>query len=332
MLWLVPHLFADPRLIEVAAAGLRLPGLSTLLGRGSVSREAPPGTEGALCRALGISPQHDWPLAPITLEAEVGAAGKDFWLRADPAHFQVMRDRIVLAEVGMTDLSREETDALSAAISAHFGTALPLHALHAERGYLRYAHSLHLATTPPSLAIGRALDAVMPRGEDASGLRVLMNELQMLLHAHPVNLARESRGAPPMNALWIWGGGTRPAAVTCPVHVYANGDTAAALALYCEARLHALPAALDVSMVGAPGVVLLDALEVPAQCGDASGWRERLGTLERNWFAPLAGTLHRIGTEGVSILDPIGGGCIQLRRTDAWKIWRRPRDLLSRSG
>ena len=31
-----------------------------------------------------------------------------------------------------------------------------------------------------------------------------MNELQMLLYTHPVNVAREDRGLPPINVIWLW--------------------------------------------------------------------------------------------------------------------------------
>lgn len=329
MLWLVPHLFPDRRLLELAAPGLHVPGLHTLLGRGTFESATGEGTEGALCRALGVVRQQDWPLAPISLQSEDGTAGGAYWLRADPAHFQVMRDRIVLAEVGMSDLTRDETDALAVSIADHFGAALPLHGLTSRKGYLRYARSPHLVTTPPSLAIGRPVDAVLPQGEDAAALRVQLNELQMLLHAHPVNLAREARGALPVNALWVWGGGVLPASAASARPVYADSPEAAALTAHCGARLHKLPATLERSMLGQAGVVLLDALEPAARTGDAPGWRHTLENLEKGWFAPLAGALRHCGPSGVQIHDPIRGRGIRLCRADAWKFWRRPRDLLS---
>lgn len=38
----------------------------------------------------------------------------------------------------------------------------------------------------------------------------LLNEMQMFLHQHPVNQARQQRGLLPINSLWFWGGGARP--------------------------------------------------------------------------------------------------------------------------
>ena len=47
-------------------------------------------------------------------------------------------------------------------------------------------------------------------------LRRLQNEAQMLLHAHPVNLARMARGALAVNSVWIHGAGA-PAGQALPV-------------------------------------------------------------------------------------------------------------------
>ena len=50
----------------------------------------------------------------------------------------------------------------------------------------------------------------LPTGEDGqAGARHLL-EAQMVLHASAVNERRESRGALPVNSLWLWGGGSAP--------------------------------------------------------------------------------------------------------------------------
>lgn len=329
MLWLVPHLFADPRLLEIAGHELRVPGLQTLLARASQRNGPREGTEGGLCRALGIPRQQDWPLAPLTLQADGIEPGTAYWLRADPACFRILRDRVVLAATGPADLTREESDALAAAIVDHFGDALPLFAPHPQRWYLRHAAPPELVTHPPSLALGRAIDRLLPEGAAARTLRVASNELQMLLHAHPVNRTREAQGRLPVNALWLWGGGRRPDPPDDPPAVYACSETARALAAHCRTSCRAAPARLPSGRLDERGIVLLDALAGPACASDACAWREALLELEKNWFAPLAGALRRIGNQGLRIVDPVAGRELGLRRTDAWKLWRRPRDPVS---
>jgi hypothetical protein len=50
----------------------------------------------------------------------------------------------------------------------------------------------------------------MPSTASASSLIRLVSEMQMLLYTHPVNDAREARGALPANALWFSGAGVLP--------------------------------------------------------------------------------------------------------------------------
>ena len=329
MLVLIPHLFPSARLLEAAAQDLHLPSLQTLLARGTRQPCPAEGVEAALCEAFGIARQQDWPLAPITLEADGGAAGSAYWLRADPVHLQVMRDRIVLAGSDVLSLSCEEANALADAISQHFGGELNPQPLHPQRWYLQFQEAPQLTTTPLSVAVGRDIDPLLPQGGDALRFRTRLNELQMLLHGHPVNLAREARGELPVNSLWLWGGGHRPATRGIPAPLLARDAEARALGAFCGAHVHALPAHPDAALLAADGIVLLDALTCAGQVGDAYGWREALRELEQDWFVPLRGALRRIGPRGLRLADPVNGKALHLRAHDAWRVWRRPRNLIT---
>lgn len=329
MLLLVPHLFPSARLLETAAQDLHLPALQTLLSRGRRLPCPAVGVEAALCEALGIARQQDWPLAPITLAADGGVAGDAYWLRADPVHLRVMRDRIVLAGSSVLELSREEADALAKTIGEHFGTDLNPQPLHPQRWYLRYPEAPQLTTTPLSVAVGCDIDPLLPHGPNAMRFRAELNELQMLLHEHPVNQAREARGELPVNSLWLWGGGRLPVPCATPVPLYAGDVEARALGAFCNARVHTLPAHPDAQLLESDGVILLDALTGAGQVGDAYGWREALRELEQDWFVPLRGALRKIGPHGLRLLDPVNGKALHLHARDAWKFWRRPRSLIS---
>jgi hypothetical protein len=305
---------------------MRLPALETLLARGSLQPCPAEGVEGAVCEALGITRQHDWPLAPITLAVDGGEAGDAYWLRADPVHLRVMRDRVVLAG-GDLELAREEVDALAASIGGHFGNDFSPLPLHPQRWYLRFPLAPRLTTTPLSVAVGRDIEPLQPQGQDALLFRARMNELQMLLHAHPVNQAREARGELPVNSLWLWGGGRQPNPPAFPLPVYASNPEVQALAAFCGMRAQALPVHPDTQLLAAAGIVLLDALNRSGQVGDAYGWREALQKLEQDWFVPLSGMLRRIGPRGLRLVDPVNGKALNLHADDAWRVWRRPRRL-----
>lgn len=326
---LIPHLFPGKRLLEAATQNLSLPALETLLGRGRLQPCPAEGTEAALCIALGIARQQDWPLAPITLEVDGQDAGGAYWLRADPVHLRVMRDQIVLADPCLLNLSQHEADELSASIAQHFGENLSPIALHPQRWYLQLSHLPRLTTTPLSVAIGRNIEPVQPQGEAAQHYRTLLNELQMLLFTHPVNQARELRGELPVNSVWLWGGGVKPDTTPAALSLYANDPEARALGKYVTTQLHPTPAKLENFLVRKESLIQLDALTPAGLCGDAYGWREALRSIEQDWFVPLLAALRTVDSNGLQLSDPVNGKSLFLKRTDTWKIWRRPRNLLS---
>jgi hypothetical protein len=66
----------------------------------------------------------------------------------------------------------------------------------------------------PEQALGEDLYEHLPQGHDGRRWRALFNEVQVILHQHPVNAERRARGLPPVNSLWLWGGGPLPQRVT----------------------------------------------------------------------------------------------------------------------
>lgn len=323
MLLLVPHLFPGGRLREAVQA-LRLPALETLVARGERVTCADDGVEAALCEALGIARQQDWPVAPLTLLADGGAPEAFYWLRADPVHLRLLRDRIVLAGSGALHVSRDDASALAATVQAHFGAEFQPDPVHPQRWYLKYARPPELTTTSPSVAAGRNIEPLQPQGAGSRHMRALLNEVQMLFHAHPVNAAREARGEPAVTSLWVWGGGTLPPAPAVRRSVFADTADARAIGTFCGGT-SALPAGLDELPDAA--VVVLDALTPHAESGDALGWRGAAIELERDWFAPLKVKTARWGGEGLNIVDPVSGRGVHLRRLDMVRRWRVPRAL-----
>lgn len=323
----VPYLFPSARLIETAAQDLRLPAFETLLARGHLDTCAAEGVEAQVCTALGIPRQQDYPIAPITLQSEGGDAGKHYWLRADPVHLRVMRDRIVLASPAELRLTQPEADALAHGIGEHFGPAFSPQTLHPARWYLRLDQPPRLHTTPISLAVGCDIDPLLPQGEDAMQFRTQLNELQMLLFEHPVNQSREARGELPVSSLWLWGGGCLPAIPKPSVTLYSNDPEVIALGRYCGAEARPRPSHFSDGLPGENGLIMLDQLKEVGQYGDAMGWREAIIALERDWFAPLLAYL-RWHPAAVRITDPAMGQTLDLNRFDYWKMWHRRRALI----
>lgn len=331
MLLVIPHLFPPARLLQAAAADLRLPALETLLARGTRTPCPAAGVEALVCGALGIPSTQDFPLAAITLQADNGMAAAHYWLRADPVHLRVMRDRIVLVDSSLLNVSATEAAALTLALSTHFGPAFSPLPMHPQRWYLRLDYTPRLRTTPLSCVVGCDIDPLLPSGDDAMTFRTLLNELQMLLHEHPVNQAREVRGELPVNSLWLWGGGVLPSQQRSALSLYSDDAESRALGQFCAASVQNVPGAFSTELLRADTLIVLNQLTASGQYGDAYGWRDAVRALEHDWFVPLLKAHRKWPDAGLQLQDPINGASLRLTRADAWKVWRRPQAIWSPS-
>jgi len=328
----VPDLLWPDRDSRAAADPGRCVALERLLARGRRAPAAVAGLEQWLLAA--------WQTAGPAAHARVadgGAPDDAWWLRADPCSLRLNRETAVPLDAAMFDLARDEADALAGHLNRQLaGRGLALHPLRPERWYLRSDTPLGAAATPLAAARGRPVDVHPGAGGDEARLQALATELQMLLHDHPVNEARERRGEPPVNALWLWGGGRLERTARRPFQRVRTSDPlAAGLALGSGAAVLPLPEDgerwLRASGAGGVELVVLDPLRVPAAYGDAAAWRERLAALERDWFAPLAGALRagRIGMVTLHAIGAAGGFDVETTRQDLRYFWRRPRPLAS---
>jgi hypothetical protein len=334
---LIPGLFPPFRPeTRHALRDLSLPALATLLARGSQKTLPDDSMDAWLCRSFGVEKQHDWPVAALTLLADEGNPGGDFWLLAEPVHLQLQRDRLVLADAGNLGITQEEANSLTAALNEHFADAgLRFFPTRPGHWHLRLTHPpAHLQTHSLETAIGRNIRNILPGGPDGKRWHSILNETQMLLHRHPVNEAREQRGLPPVNSIWPWGGGVLPANPTPHfTHIWADHALARGLAAATGTPCASVPETavewLPAAQAGSHHLVVLDALRNVALYGDVHRWRETLLHLEKDWFEPLRQALSRgkISRLTLTAFDSGQARSFSASRTDLWKIWLRGKPL-----
>jgi hypothetical protein len=322
LVFALPGLLAVPESLAATAVDTdtRVPHLARLLAAAGAPRALPDGAAAALAGVYGIERQRDWPLAAIRLAALGCDPGTAYWLAADPVTLVAGRDDVRLAGA-VTDLAADDAVALTATLNAHFAPdALVFSAPRPDAWFVRVPAAAAIVTCPPELAMGRTLRGLLPAGADAGRWRRWHNEIQMLLHEHPVNLARERRGLPPANSVWFWGGGTCPPPSSAPIVTYAGDGIAAALAAHRGAPARNLPAAL----AGALAAVRADgrtgataAGGEPATVVVALAAPLDPAALERDWAAPAWAALAR-GTLAEVTLIADGDG-----RAALWTV-RRP--------
>lgn len=148
------------------------------------------------------------PAGPATIAAATGAVPTGTWARAEPVHLLTAIDHLQLAAPAPLPLEAAESEALLATLNEHLaGTDFALSAS-ADGGWLcKCPVGLEFAAVEPAQAVGGNLRELLPSGRDASRVRALVNELQMLLHEHPVNEQRAAHGQPTVNSVWLWGAG-----------------------------------------------------------------------------------------------------------------------------
>jgi hypothetical protein len=201
--------------------GLELPHLGALLAR--LAPQPPDGGdaatlsmphERALARAFGL-PSEDGqiPFAAWQVLQAGGEPGEAAWAHITPCHWEVARNHIVMDHPQDLKLDARESRALLAAMQPYFeqdGIALQYEA---PTRWLAHGELFRgLPTASLDRVVGQDIDTWVPRSAQASGLRRLQQEMQMLLYTHPLNDERTRGGLLPVNSFWVSGTGALPPA------------------------------------------------------------------------------------------------------------------------
>jgi len=311
---------------------LPLPSLEKLLSKSSNSQNSPQEIEAWLCKTFNVTKQKDWPIAPIMLHSDssesVKTNNKDYWIRADPVHLRIEHNHIMLADSQAFKISNEEAEILTEDINKIFNNdnwaLLPLHP---KRWYIRTTNTPKMITHTLGQVTCKNINNFLPSGEDSVTWHKLFNEIQMLLHDHPLNKAREARGELTINSIWFWGGGHHPQSFKSPyTKIWSNNELARALSQASCTEHSQLP--LDATswrQLNSSGnhLLILDTLLGKSQYRDAYSWRENLKELEKNWFTPLYNALKqgKINMLTITALNENGAWEFSTTRTNFWKFW-----------
>lgn len=218
-------LIVDCALSHPLLALERESALSKLLAVAHIRRLEMP-LEALVAEQFGLSAKPDYPLAGIAASADGLQVGRAYWLRADPVHLLLQRDSFSLSEPVPLQVERAQADIIIADLNRHFSAeGMQFMLGHSGAWYLRLDSAPQIETTLPAVALDRNIYQFMPAGHEASKWLAYMNEIQMLLHDHVVNHARESARLPAVNSVWFSAGGEMPIRSSLPsphYHVVAN--------------------------------------------------------------------------------------------------------------
>ncbi len=180
-----------------------------------------PPHERALAQVLGWPASSETqPWAARAARSDGIAVGDAPWGLLTPVHWRVGADAVHLADPLDLELDAADSRALFEAVRPLFesdGITLtwgaPL------RWYASHASLQGIVAPSLDRAIGRSVDRWLPSQGEAGRIRRLQNEVQMLLYTHPLNEAREARGASVVNSFWLSGCGVAIAESAADVQV-----------------------------------------------------------------------------------------------------------------
>lgn len=325
---IIPDLLWPAALTPNPSGGLALPALESILGRARLETAPPQSLERCLGELFGLA-SGPLPHAAIRRAGEAQVApGGGAVLCADPVNLHFAREHLLLADASGLEISTAQAAQIVDGLNETFSDVGRFEAAAPDRWYLWIAALPELSFTPLAEVAGRPMGPFMPEGPDSREWHRLSNEIQVWLHNHPVNAAREAAGLRPINSLWFWGAGAPPGTLRSPAAiVHAEGTLARGLATLagvapsCAEHLDAA--------AGSDVLAVLERLQLQARYLNLTDWRTELAAIERDWLAPALEALKAGHIDELRITAPCERATLRLTlRAGGWRhFWKRPRAL-----
>ncbi len=279
---------------------------------------------------IATSPEQSLPVAPFTRRVDAEKSANCVVMRADPVFLQADRHRLVMLGHAELALTTQQASQLAQEINTHFKDAgWRLQALQPERWYIELDAEPVLVTTPPSRVLEQDVNDFLPQGKDGGYWRGVMNEIQMLLHDHPVNLDRESHAQPPVNSLWLWGNGKLPAQPSAASArwdtTFGGGPLAKGLAQWSGTEWSARPEdapALLATLSAGRGLILFEDVWRKWREFDVYGGLEWWRHFQSHWLEPLLMAVRSGRIEKLQLIGGLGS-CFSLSRAEGRRWWKR---------
>lgn len=267
-----------------------------------------------------------WPgIAPITLAYDMPHAQAGFWLRADPVLLQPSIDNLILLPAQHLAITQAESDALIQSLNTHFAEdGMTFYAPTPERWYVHCAEP-QVEFVSLEEAVGRQIDVLLPRGQEALAWHRYLNEIQMLFYTHPVNEARSLARHPLISSVWFWGGGHYPVFLQ---EKRKNRFFTDKEDLVQQAKVLGYEAALLKDKPDGcrqDDTWLFTSLKESLVKGGTPAWQSRLRTIEKDYLQEAYYVLKAKKIENIEFIVTNDNLTYKVKtnQRDRWCFWRR---------
>jgi len=181
-----------------------------------------PGSEIANLSIFGYDPIRYYtgrgPLEAASLGVELAA--DDIAFRCNLVTLKIQGNKTVMEDFSAGHITDEEAKKVIIDLNKEMATneirfyagVSYRHLMLLKNGAAKFSKLEKLEISPPHDIIGREISPFLPQMKEP--VLTLMKESQRLLKNHPVNHAREAKGLPPANSIWLWGQGRSPQMIT----------------------------------------------------------------------------------------------------------------------
>ncbi|MDQ1817002.1 hypothetical protein RBA41_27220 [Massilia sp. CCM 9210] len=326
----LPFALPPPELAPDLIRALQAPALAALISRTTSRQQLPVDEdlralphEAWLARALAASGGGKPAFASAVMQGYGLAPAQGTWFIVHPAHTQIARSHLLIADMRRLQLSEAHGRVLFDIAKPYFdesGQTL----LYGDAGtwFMRADDWADLETSTPDSAVGLNLTDWMPKGPPARAFRKLQNEVQMLWFEHAVNTEREARGLAAINSFWPWG--ASPAGASVDASALA---TSAAPPWMTALTGHPQAAAItSIDAMAGKSILVCDALSEAAMATDWAGWLQHMHRLEQSTFAPALAALKdgRVKQLQLVLSHRTSQTAFTTTRFSQRAFWRRP--------
>jgi len=331
--------FEEKAYRELLAQAERLPALEMIISRAQRLQTNPHSFESTLGQLFGLSEEltSNLPVAALSHYLKFGEYSDNWYMHCDPVLMQPNRDHLMMLGNDLLNISEQEAEQIISDINATYhDQSWQLKMLSPTQWVLEMQEIPRIKTIPLSRVSGKKINEYLPTGEDARTWHALLNELQMLLHSHLVNQAREANGLSTINSVWFWGEGRLPRDLNRSignnlVQCWSNHTATLALAKLFNIPRVDCPANAVIWLEHAitPGhhLVVIDALDSSSLVRDPFDWWQALSELNEQWLVPLLSALQKNTLSKLSLVAG-GGRSYVLTPALAKRWWKRVKPLV----
>lgn len=183
--------------------------LSPELNNSTVRATATRSYEQALVSALHlpVPPLGALPVAQHRFYFDTNQKAPPHCVCAELIHLQADKDNARLLPMHALNVTDDESEQLLDSLNDLIrDDGLEVFRANQHSYYLTGMPATALDTWPAHAVANGKIADYLPRNEAAGDWRRLITEVQMLFHAHPVNVARANAQQLPVNGMWFWGG------------------------------------------------------------------------------------------------------------------------------